>query len=189
MASRRACALRSTGPLLALVLSTHTAGAAAPVEPVPVIAICLLRKEKWIMGGATLGFAATLQLFPVVCVATVALAAAVDWRRLRRWPTEGVRILLGAVAMSIVLVVLSPFVAGRHQAWSEFSANTKKHAETPSANLVGLPTALSFRPSTRAALLFDEDAVDPFARVRAARLENLRPLKPVRRTAGRRVRL
>jgi hypothetical protein len=78
--------------------------------------------------------------------------------------------------MAAALALVSFVGTARMDAWPAFAANTAKHAVTPAANLVGLPSALSYRPSTRAELLFDEQATDPFARVRAARRENLHEL-------------
>jgi len=70
-------------------------------------------------------------------------------------------------------------MVGVDDAWAQFLGNTLKHAATPSANLVGLPAALSFRFSTRADLLFDATQTDAFAAVRAARVETLRAMRPI----------
>ncbi len=70
-------------------------------------------------------------------------------------------------------------MVGVEDAWAQFLSNTLKHAATPSANLVGLPAALSFRFSTRADLLFDAAQTDAFSAVRAARVETLRAMRPI----------
>lgn len=140
-----------------------------------VCGICLVRRDRPALGGASLAASAGLQLFPVACLVSVALGAFIEFRRRRTVSREVRRVLAGAAIMAAVLVPLS-FVGTRADVWRAFAANTAKHALTPSSNYVGLPTALSYRAASRAELLFDEQATDPFARVRAARRENLREL-------------
>jgi hypothetical protein len=144
-----------------------------------VFGVTALRRRRFATGGVLLGLSSALQLFPAACLFAVGLAVGLDWLRERRVVPEARRVLLAATGVLVLAVPLSAAFAGRSDAWSIFAANTEKHAATPSSNLVGLPTALSFRMGTRAALLFDQDAVDPFARVRAARRENLRTLRPL----------
>lgn len=165
-----------------------------------VVGICLLKKERWALGGATLALSALLQLFPVACLASVALAAVLAARSgaaregapdaprrlvtsLGRWlrvERSARRTLVGAALALALLVPLSAWGSGRGgRAWPEFVANTEKHAATPSGNLVGLGTALSFRTATTVNALFDETADDPFARVRATRLAAQRRMRPV----------
>jgi hypothetical protein len=144
-----------------------------------VLGVCLSKRGRFFVGGALLGVSVGLQLFPAACVLSVAFALAVEFWKRRTVNPEGRRLLTGAVAALVVLVPLSLLGAGKADAWSAFVANTEKHARTPSGNLMGLPTALSFRTSTRAALLFDENATDPFARVREARHENFHAVWPL----------
>jgi hypothetical protein len=109
----------------------------------------------------------------------LALGAAAVLARLRTKTFDDVarRALVAAALTIAVALPVSAMIAGRSSAWPAFVSNTAKHAATPSANLVGLPAALSFRPSTRADVLFDERAVDPFAKIRAARKDNFAPLR------------
>ncbi|HVU00727.1 MAG TPA: hypothetical protein VHE30_03215 [Polyangiaceae bacterium] len=143
-----------------------------------VIGICLLRRRYFRTGGAAIAVAGLLQLFPIVCLGSVALAGALGWLKTRRIDRDALCVL-GAAAVTLALAVpASAWGSGRAGAWSEFTANTRKHAETPSGNYIGLRTALSFRPSTRIEVLFDRDAVDPFARAQAARLRNFGEMRP-----------
>ena len=144
-----------------------------------LVAIGLLHRRRWLSAGIGLGLAAALQLFPAVCLAGIALPAFVEFARTRRID-PGVRRALSAAVITLALVVpLSTWGSGRSDAWSAFAANTRKHAATPSANLVGLPAALSFRMDTRASVLFDASAVDGHAPVRQARLQNYRRVRAV----------
>jgi hypothetical protein len=144
-----------------------------------VLGLCLVQERRWVAAGALLATSALLQMFPFVCLASLGTAALFEWHRTRSPAPEVRRVLLGALATLLLAIPLSVWATGRADAWSEFATNTAKHARTPSVNLVGLPTALSFRMETRASLLFDGAAVDAFARVRAARLENLAEGRPL----------
>ncbi len=144
-----------------------------------VIALALLRRRQWALGGAGLGIATALQLFPVVCLAGVAALGAVDLVQRRRVDARVSRVLAAGVTTLVLLAPLSAWGSGRSRAWSEFVINTRKHAATPSGNLVGLPAALSFRMSTRASVLYDVAAVDAHAHVRQARIDNYRHVRPL----------
>jgi hypothetical protein len=141
--------------------------------------IALLARRRAAAAGVALALAALLQLFPIVCLASLAAAALVWFRLEKKIDPLARRALLSAALAIEIAAPASAWISGRPNAWSAFAENTAKHAATPSANLVGLPALLSFRPSTRADVLFDEQAVDPFARIRAARRENFAPLRPL----------
>lgn len=144
-----------------------------------LVGLALLARRRGIVAGITLAFAGLLQLFPLVCLIALAGAAIVArWRKKAVDPATRRALLAAAVTLAVAMPA-SGFISGRAGSWSAFVENTSKHAATPAANLVGLPSALSFRPSTRADVLFDERAVDPFAKVRAARKENFAPLRPL----------
>lgn len=144
-----------------------------------LVGLAFLARKRGVAAGVALGCAAALQLFPVVCLVGLGAAAFVAYRRTKTFDVVAGRALVAAALTIAVALPASATISGRAGAWPAFVDNTAKHAATPSANLVGLPTVLSFRPSTRADVLFDEGAVDPFAKVRAARKENFAPLRPV----------
>lgn len=144
-----------------------------------LVGIALLARRRGIAAGIALGLSLLLQVFPAVCLGALALAAFVSWRREKTIEPFVRRALLAAIVTFVLAAPASAWISGRSSAWSAFADNTAKHAATPSANLVGLSALLSFRPSTRADLLFDETAVDPFAKIRAARKENFAPLRPI----------
>ncbi|HEX4335170.1 MAG TPA: hypothetical protein VH062_04610 [Polyangiaceae bacterium] len=148
-----------------------------------VVGLCFLKKERPVVAGVFLAVSALLQLFPGACLFALAVSLAVDAAMRRSLDRQSIRVLAAAAVTLALLVPLSTVMAGRSGAWTAFAANTEKHASTPSGNLVGLPTALSFRMSTRASVLFDENATDPFARVRQARHDNLSPLRPLQLVA------
>lgn len=164
------------------------------------IGLSLVKKQQLFWGGASIALSALLQLFPVVSLAFPVVAAVVSalallgstsprpqaaaaWGRAGLsvlWSQRGLWRLVGGAAMTLlVLVPVSAWGTGSERAWTAFAANTAKHDATPSGNLVGLGTLLSYRASTNVDVLFDARAADPFARARAARLETRQSMRPI----------
>ena len=169
-----------------------------------VIGLCLLKKARFVFGGACLALSALLQLLPLPALLLPLLGGALSaWGvagiaqnsehsgglgRAKAWLHELARQhalwrVLGGAALSLMLFVpLSPWLTGAAtgmRVWSAFASNTAKHEATPSGNLVGLSTLLSFRQSTTVDALLDPDATDPFARTRAAQAATIRQMRPV----------
>jgi hypothetical protein len=144
-----------------------------------VVGVACLKKERFAIGGASLAYAAALRVFPAVILAVIAMRLAWTGWRERRVDRELARTIAGAAAASVAILVVSSVVTGGLHTWVEFARNTAKHSASPSVNLVGLRTLLSFRPSTRADVLFDPSLLDPFARVVEARRANFAHALPV----------
>jgi hypothetical protein len=145
-----------------------------------VSGLCFLRRGHHAKGAVALVLATALQLFPVISLVMIAANAVTEALRTGRVASAHRRFALAALLALAFAIPASAVVTGRGDAWTEFARDMKKHATTPSLNLVGLPSVLSFRPSTRAALLFDGETTDPFARIRQARVENLERVWPLR---------
>ncbi len=144
-----------------------------------IVGLCLVHKQRWFGGGVLLGCSALLQVFPAITLLAPLLSVIVACVRRRRPERADLWILCGAVTAAVLLVPLSNAVCGTPDVWKLFYDNSLKHAATASANLIGLPTALSFRFAQRSAVLFDASQVNPFAAVRAARAATLAAMRPV----------
>jgi hypothetical protein len=144
-----------------------------------VIGVCLLRKERHLWGGVLLTYAALLRIFPGGLAAGVVLSAAVAlWRKKRETgrftlaPAHR-RFAVGCLAALLFLVPASTLVTSGGlslSSWRAFAVNSKKHVRTPLTNYMGLRTVLTWSPSTRAARLKDQAALDPFGAWKAAKL-------------------
>lgn len=139
-----------------------------------VAGICLLRRGRPALGGASLAAAALLRVFPAAFFVGIAIRALWTLYRERRVERGLVRIAGGAALMTVAVVVASSMVAGSPRAWTEFFRNTAKHADTPLTNHMGLHTVLGFRWESRQSVVFDEHGVDPFEAFREARREPFR---------------
>jgi hypothetical protein len=140
-----------------------------------VAAVCLLKRGFPLLSGFALSWSALLRLFPAA-LAGGPIAAVVD-RFLRRkrisrpWlDATDKRFIAGGVLGLVVLLGASIALNG-WKAHPEFLANTLKHAETPLTNHMGLPTILSYKPSTVGRFTKDSSLEDPWAKWKQARKE------------------
>jgi len=143
-----------------------------------VFGICLLRKQKNAWGGALLAASAAYRLFPLFFAVGPAMQA--GWRAFKEkvLPAEHRKILIGAAVATAILVPGSMIVGqGGAELYSEFKANTEKHAQTPLTNHMGLRTVISWRPWDNAKHLKDSSMDDPFQTWKEHRIENYERLK------------
>ena len=140
-----------------------------------VAAVCLLKRGFPLLSGFALSWSALLRLFPAA-LAGGPIAAIID-RFIRRkkierpWlNTTDQRFIIGGVLGLVVLIGGSMAVNGV-DAHSQFLSNTLKHAETPLTNHMGLPTMLSYKPSTVGRYTKDQSLEDPWAKWKQKRKE------------------
>ncbi len=140
-----------------------------------VAAVCLLKRGFPLLSGFALSWSALLRLFPAA-MAGGPIAAVID-RFVRRkkidrpWlDASDKRFITGGVLGLLVLCTSSVAVNGVN-AHTDFLDNTLKHSETPLTNHMGLPTILSYRPSTVGRFTKDPSLEDPWAKWKQARKE------------------
>lgn len=143
-----------------------------------VAGLCALRRDRPMLGGAALAYSAMLRLFPAALFVGPALAALDQLRRTKRIERASLRLFAGAALAVAVAAPAALAVAG--DGGAGFVANTKKHAKTPLTNHMGLPTLLSYRPSTSVESLREEVTKDELIpRFKEERLAAGRALRPV----------
>ncbi|MGH8530578.1 MAG: hypothetical protein ACRETN_12180 [Nevskiales bacterium] len=135
-----------------------------------VAALCLLKKQKPMLGGAALAYAALLRIFPGFMFAGAVFAAGWMLWRDRRLDPAFKRFFIGAALATVLLLPLSQLTAGSLEAYPRFVENTLKHKETPLTNYMGLRTVVAYRPGEVGRHYRDADALDPWARWKEARL-------------------
>ena len=141
-----------------------------------VIGVCLLKRGKPALGGASLATSALLRLFPVGFLVAIGLRLLWILVRERRIDRVGARIAVGAALATAILVPASSIVAGSAEAWPEFLRNTRKHASTPLTNYMGLRTIIGFRWEARQRYTYNPNLEDPFHDFREARKAAFRGL-------------
>ncbi|MBT8467681.1 MAG: hypothetical protein KJN97_02935 [Deltaproteobacteria bacterium] len=140
-----------------------------------VAAVALLKRGYPLLSGFTLSWSALLRLFPAA-LAGGPIASVVD-RFVRRkkikrpWlDASDKRFIIGGVLGLAVLCSASIAVNG-FDAHPQFLTNTFKHRDTPLTNHMGLPTILSYKPSTVGRFTKDQSLEDPWAKWKQARKE------------------
>jgi hypothetical protein len=138
-----------------------------------VIGICCIRMDRPLAGGFALACATLLRIYPGFVVLALALKAALEMLRRRRfWLSRSHgRIAIGGLLATASIFAMSEFAAGGSSAWREFAVNTRRHLATPSANRTGLVTLISYDAKTRASRAIEPSKVDPFAAWREARVD------------------
>lgn len=145
--------------------------------------ICLVKKERPLLGGFFLGYSTLLRIFPMFVFSGPILAIvrqlwgkrAADrpWWRPEPW-TSGktllarvdrrfAAILAGAALAAALLVPLSLVTSSGIAGYRAFIFNTEKHKETPLTNYMGLRTVVSYSPSEAGRVLRDDRQEDPWA--------------------------
>jgi hypothetical protein len=138
-----------------------------------VIGVCLLRKQKLVLAGATITYAGLLSIFPgflAVGIGLAAIAGAWRERRLMLAP-EHRRLLLGALLALVLVVPVATTRAGGVSAWLGFVANSRLDSG-PGPNNMGLPTLLSYDGDTLRMRGLDPEA-QPFQAWSEARRQTL----------------
>jgi hypothetical protein len=142
-----------------------------------VAAVCCLRKDRPLLGGLALGYAALLRLFPVFLFIGPALA--LGWRawKYRALDRTCARFLAGGAAAAALLVPLSLPLAGGPQAYVEFVRNTQKHAETPLTNAMGLQPLITFTPWEAGNRITSDAVVEPWSKWKQAKVTRVAKTK------------
>jgi hypothetical protein len=143
-----------------------------------VLSACLLRKHYWALAGAALATSALLRVFPAIFFAGILVVAVAHLYKHRRLANHHVRVFVGALAASAVLVTASVAVAG-NDAYPGFVEHIALHHRTPLTNNMGLSVMLSYTPAGRAELTRDKSQLDEFgkwAAMHSAALAKRRPM-------------
>jgi hypothetical protein len=142
-----------------------------------VLSACLVKKRYYALGGAAFAYATLLRVFPGLLLAGwVVVAGAYFWKHKRMAPHH-VRVMLGGLGATAVLVSISVAVAG-WRSYPEFYHHIQVHNTTPLTNNMGLQTVLAHGYDGRMEFVRDEKHVDPFddwKRMRRERLTGFRP--------------
>ncbi|HVT09373.1 MAG TPA: hypothetical protein VHO67_18060 [Polyangia bacterium] len=143
--------------------------------------ICLVKKERPLLGGFFLGYTTLLRIFPVfVFSGPLLLILRQVWgsREGRPWwqpePWDSwkgalaridrrlVRILAGAALSVAILVPISLVTSNGIEGYRAFRFNTQKHKETPLTNYMGLRTVVAYSPSEAGRVMKDDRQEDPW---------------------------
>jgi len=109
-------------------------------------AICLLRRGRPALAGATLGLAAALRIFPALFLWGVLAGGVAKWIGSRAFPRLEAKLLAGFAGTSGALVAITALLPHGLESWIAFAGNLRTHLGTDAENLLGLPALLRAGP-------------------------------------------
>jgi len=135
-----------------------------------VLAIACLRRGRAAAAGALATLSTLLRVFPGFAVATLVLKSAAEALRRRslRLSPARARFAAGCLVALAGLVPLATLANGT-EAWNGFVSNSRKHLATPLLNQMGLGAIVSYDAASRASVLEDPRAADPYLAWKQAR--------------------
>ncbi|HEX4405308.1 MAG TPA: hypothetical protein VH560_10800, partial [Polyangia bacterium] len=170
---------------------------------------CLVRKDKYFVGGLFLGYSSLLRVFPAFCLVGPTLViiqqllgkrpppveGAPWWRavldELKLEPFANARALFaridkrwlrffGGVALTFaVLVPISLVTSNGITSYRDFVKNSEKHNKTPLTNYMGLKTVTIYRPSEAGEFLKNEKLEDPWGHWKQVKLKTAERSRPL----------
>lgn len=112
------------------------------------IAMCLMKRQRWMPAGLLLSYGAMVRVFPAAFLAGPMLVAGWNIVATRRWDRWITRLLVG-FALGLVVFFCAGSMAGRgFRGWTDFRANLHKHQGTWLTNNVGLHNLLLYDTDT-----------------------------------------
>jgi hypothetical protein len=159
-----------------------------------VAGICLVRKERPLLGGFFLGYTTLLRVFPVFVFTGPALVVLqqlwgikgherTGWapkpleageRLLKRVDRRYLALFGGAALSAAILMPISLVTSHGVDGYRMFLKNTEKHKETPLTNYMGLRTIVAFKPNETGRVLRSDKLEDPWGAWKKAKLRTFR---------------
>lgn len=155
--------------------------------------VCLLKKEKPVIGGFFLAYSGLLRVFPVFLLlgpVFLLIQQLLDQTRGRKWwqrlparelpamikrlDRKTLAVVLGAALAVGTLMPLSFVVSGGPSTYKAFVQNSKKHTATPLTNYMGWRTIVAYKEQEAGRYLRNDRLEDPWGEWKLARLRTFR---------------
>jgi hypothetical protein len=143
-----------------------------------VLSGCLIRKRYYALGGASFAYSTLLRVFPGVLIAGWVVVAVTHLWKHKRMAPHHVRVMMGGIAATAILVPLSIAMAGA-DSYPAFYKHIQVHNNTPLTNNMGLATILAQSYDGRMEVVRDEKLLDPFSKWKEMRRERLKSFRPL----------
>ncbi len=136
-------------------------------------AVALLRRGYPAWAGASLAWAASLRLFPVLLLGGLLARLLGRWLEDRHATLERVerRLLAGMLGAGVALLALSSLALGGVEVWPGFAERARTLVSTPMLNHMGLAPVIAWDSAHRSELTLEDEAVDPVGEWKRLRRE------------------
>ncbi len=139
--------------------------------------LCLLRREKYFLGGLFLSYTTLLRVFPVFVFIGPLMVLVQEYLKTRRIDGRYRSLIAGAALGVALLVPLSLVKSGGIEGYIHFKQNSEKHTATPLTNYMGLRTVVAYAPSEAGRFLRNDRLDDPWGAWKIAKLRTFRARK------------
>jgi len=139
--------------------------------------VCLVRREKYLLGGFFLSYTTMLRVFPLFVFVGPAMLLIQEYLKTRKLDRRLRSLALGAALGVAVLFPLSLIKSGGIEGWVHFKQNSEKHTSTPLTNYMGLRTAVAYAPSEAGRFLRNDRLDDPWRDWKLAKLKTFKERK------------
>jgi hypothetical protein len=136
--------------------------------------VCLLRKQRYALGGFFLAYTTLLRVFPMFMFVGPLMVLIQEFIKTKKLDRRYLSLIGGAAVAVAVLVPLSLVKSGGITGYINFAHNTEKHKETPLTNYMGLRTLIAYKPSEAGRVLRNDKLEDPWGAWKRAKLHTFR---------------
>ena len=136
--------------------------------------VCLVRKEKNVLGGFFLAYSTLLRVFPLFLFVGPLMLLVQNYQKTKKIDPRLRQLVLGAALGVAVLFPLSLVKSGGISSWVNFKHNSEKHTSTPLTNYMGLRTVVAYAPSEAGRVLRSDKLDDPWHDWKLAKLKTFR---------------
>jgi hypothetical protein len=132
--------------------------------------VCLLKKDRPILGGFFLAYSTLLRVFPMFMFIGPLMVLIQEYAKTRTLDRKYLKVIAGAALAVVLLVPLSLATSGGIEGYVRFKQNSEKHKETPLTNYMGLRTIVAYRPSEVGKILRTDKLEDPWGAWKEAKV-------------------
>jgi hypothetical protein len=140
--------------------------------------VCLIRRQRYLLGGFFLAYTTLLRIFPVFVFVGPVMVLVQEYLRTKKLDRRYLSLVAGAALGVAVLVPISLITSSGIEGYQHFVQNTEKHASTPLTNYMGLRTFIAYKPSEAGRVMKNDRNEDPWGKWKEAKLRTFHERRP-----------
>jgi hypothetical protein len=140
--------------------------------------VCLIKKDRPLLGGFFLAYSTLLRVFPGFLFIGPLMVVIQEFIRTRTLDRRYLRVFAGAALAVALLVPISLAASGGVESYRNFVKNSEKHGATPLTNYMGLRTIIAYKMSEAGHVLKNDKLEDPWGTWKQAKLRTFHQRVP-----------